>query len=103
MAADLRETMTAGVWMEFRNAAGHSLGQAVFSDWRGKPLPAVGDTVVHPRPEQPDAPPLRGEVVSRTFDVQLSANGESEVWAYLVIEPVAEGRRRLLTAECSRN
>lgn len=102
MAADLREATAAGVWMDFRDAAGHSLGQAVFADWRGKPLPAVGDTVVHGPPERPGREPLRGRVVSRSFDVQRSPEGHSEVWAYLVIQQGAPSRNPRELA-CLRN
>lgn len=104
MAADGRETLTAGVWMEFRNAEGHSLGQAVFADWRGKPLPAVGDIVVHADPGRRAGGPLRGRVISRTFDVQRGPQGQSEVWAFLVVRALsAGGRRPSPSPDCLRN
>jgi hypothetical protein len=86
-AAALREAMTSGVLVEFRDAAGNTLGQAVYLDWRGRPLPARGDVVSCevPRPGAGGRRKLWGRVRSRQFDVQRDASGEACVWVRVVV------------------
>ena len=45
METKLSEAMTSGVFVEFCDAQGAGAGQAVYLDWRGKPLPNVGDAL----------------------------------------------------------
>ena len=37
--------MTSGVYVEFRDASGNTVGQALYTDWRGQPVPSVGDMI----------------------------------------------------------
>jgi hypothetical protein len=95
MKTELQEAMASGVLVEVRDARGHSLGNAVFFDWRGRPLPAVGDLM---RCEiawhgTGRSGPCTGRVRSRHFDVQRSDAGETEVWVRLVLEPVERPER----------
>lgn len=96
MKTELKEAMTSGVFVEFRDAQGNTVGQGVFTGWRGRPLPAVGDTMcctvqgaASGRQEK-----LCGRVVSRHFELQWDEE-ETCVWARLVLEaraPDAHGR-----------
>lgn len=90
MKTDLQEAMTAGVYVEFRDAQGHTVGEAVFTDWRGRPLPAVGDTMccstrstISGRLEK-----LRGRVLSRHFELQHDEE-QPCVWARLVLQTIS--------------
>lgn len=94
MPSEIRESRVSGVWLEFRDPLGHSLGQTVFADWHGRPLPNVGDTVTAPG-KSADAT-LRGQVVSRHFEIQRTDNGQPEVWVYLVIQRTPRRRAQLL-------
>jgi hypothetical protein len=87
MKTELQESMTAGVLVEFYDPLGNTVGQAVFTGWRGRPLPAVGDTMcctVHStatgRREK-----LCGRVLSRHFELQQE-EGQPCVWARLIAE-----------------
>jgi len=94
MKTELKEAMTSGVFVEFRDARGNTLGQVVYSNWRGRPVPAVGDalqcelkgtgqlkgTVVRRSHK------VRGKVVSRQFDVQCDEHGEPCVWVIIVAQ-----------------
>lgn len=96
----LREAMTAGVFVEFLDAAGNCQGQAVFVDWRGRPLPGVGDTLSADVASAGDCSSrkLTGVVVTRHFELQRDAADRTEVWARLVVqtEPMATPRRLTL-------
>jgi len=108
METHLKESMTAGVVVEIHDGRGEFLGQAVFFDYRGRPLPAVGDTLrcefvsfATGREEQ-----VLARVRSRHFDVQRQDNGEPCVWARLDVEQVetqAVARRGLRTPRFSTN
>jgi hypothetical protein len=112
MKTTLSEAMTSGVYVELRDARGNSLGQAVFTDWKSRPLPAVGDTMCCSmwiasagRKQQ-----VRGRVCSRHFDIQTQADGQPCVWAQVilqVIEPqrssAADSKSRSLSNNFSRN
>ena len=43
MDAVICDTEMAGVFVEFHDEAGNTVGQAVFADWPGRRLPAIGD------------------------------------------------------------
>lgn len=90
MTTPLEQAMTAGVFVEFHDPQGHCVGQAVFEDWHGRPLPDVGDLLccrVHcPATGRPRK--LSGRVLSRQFDVQQSDSAPC-VWVRLTLE-VAE-------------
>jgi hypothetical protein len=84
METDLREAMTAGVVVEFRDAQGHTVGQEVYIDWRGRPVPNVGDTVCCNAARRGKR--LLGRVCSRQFDVQQHEDGSACVWVLLVVQ-----------------
>jgi hypothetical protein len=92
---DLREAMTQGVFVEFRDPLGNSAGTAVYFDWNGRPVPRVGDQLScrlgHGRAVGPCS--LRGRVKSRRFDVQTCDDGRPCVWVHLVVE-LATTRRK---------
>lgn len=95
MKTDLELAMTSGVFVEFRDVEGHTLGRAVHVDWRDRPLPATGDLIVS-QVHSNAAPVLRklsGVVKSRQFDVQTDLEGETSVWVYIVAEVTPEGAR----------
>jgi len=88
METHLKEAMTAGVVVEIHNAVGEFIGQAVFFDYRGRPLPAVGDTLschvvsfTSGRRER-----IVGRVRTRHFDLQQQDDGQPCVWARLEVE-----------------
>lgn len=93
MASLLRESLTAGVFVEFLDAGGNCQGQAVFVDWRGRPLPAAGDTlsaqVVSPSDGQ--SVTLCGRVLRRHFELQRDEEGRAEVWVRLEVRTAAPG------------
>ncbi|MEX2120098.1 MAG: hypothetical protein WD847_10935 [Pirellulales bacterium] len=102
MDVDLQEAMAAGVFVEFCDRRGNTVGQAVFTDWRGKALPAVGDVLSCPvlSPASGRRKKMLGRVLSRHFEVQHDADGESPVWVRLLVaalDPLA-ARRRLAAA-----
>lgn len=87
MTTPLMQAMTAGVFVEFHDGQGHSVGQAIFTDWQGRPLPAVGDWLqcaAHcPASGRPRK--LAGRVISRWFELQHE--GESPcVWVRLDLQ-----------------
>jgi hypothetical protein len=95
MDGDLRTAMTSGVFAEFCDDLGHTVGQAVFADWLGRPLPVVGDMVCC-HVESPTTGRRRkmlGRVVDRQFDVQRDDAGDTCVWARLLIRTTARPKR----------
>jgi hypothetical protein len=84
-------TMASGVFVEFIGAAGQTLGQALFDEWSGRPLPNVGDLLTCPaaRVGGLSREPISGYVLRRRFDVQTDESGEPAVWVYLLVQ--AEG------------
>jgi hypothetical protein len=102
MTTELREAMTSGVLVEFQDAQGNLLGQVVYTDWRGRPVPALGDTLASPASAAPhtDSIPLHGRVVARHFQLQAEEDGTPCVWVRLVVAvpptsaTSAEGARR---------
>ena len=102
MKTSLREAMTAGVLVEFCNAQGDLVAQAVFSDWRGRPLPAVGDwlTCAARNSVSGRTGQVRGCVTQRAFDLQHDEQGLPCVWVRLQVstQPRAVPRRRMRPA-----
>ena len=90
METELKEAMASGVFVEFQDAQGNSVGQAVYLDWRGRPLPAVGDTICSSvqRPGGTRTTKVSGRVRSRQFDVQIDTAGGTSVWVRLVADVV---------------
>ncbi|MDZ4780384.1 MAG: hypothetical protein SGJ19_09040 [Planctomycetia bacterium] len=82
----LAEAMAAGVYVEARDPAGHTIGQAVFTAWQGRPLPQVGDTMICPVLSPGYGPrKLAGEVSERRFEIQTDADGNPEVWVSMIV------------------
>ena len=88
MKTQLKEAMAAGVFVEFRDARGNTLEQVVYTNWRGRPVPAVGDALNCTLRQTAKRPAcrVRGKVVSRQFDVQHDERGEPCVWVILIAE-----------------
>lgn len=100
---DLREATASGVVVEFRDVLGNSAGTAVFFDWSGRPLPAVGDHFTcRVEPSRSGRRTLSGYVKFRGFDVQTAEDGRPAVWVRLVIElgAVAQKNRVLPGRVC---
>ena len=100
MDGELREAMTAGVFVEYRDEHGNTLAQAVFTGWQGRPVPNVGDTVCcavrltfNGRRRK-----LLGRVMRRHFEMQHEDDGQPCVWVRLLMvivdPPVAEPKRQ---------
>lgn len=95
METDLREAMTSGVLVEFCDERGNCVGQSVYLDWRGRPLPAVGDTLTCGAPgSSGGGRKLSGRVSSRVFDVQRDEHGAVSVWVRLVVDISPRAARR---------
>lgn len=88
MEPGLKEAMTNGVFVEFCDVHGHTIGQAVYTPWQGRPVPSLGDTmccaVVSPTTGRRGK--LLGRVVRRHFELQHEANGHPCVWVRLLVE-----------------
>lgn len=94
----LESAMTAGVFVEFHDPAGNTLGQSVFTDWQRRPLPEVGDefccTTISPISRK--AKKLRGSVVARHFEVQQDQqSNEPSVWVRLSVVVTSGVSRRV--------
>jgi hypothetical protein len=73
----------AGLFVEFSDRQGNTLGQACFADWDGADVPKVGalfscraGSILGTGDSQ-----LTGKVVARKFDRQVDASGTPCVWA----------------------
>ncbi len=88
MATDLREAMTSGVMVDVQDALGNSLAQAVYVDWRGRPVPGIGDTMCCDAVclTTSSRSRVRGVVRARYFDVQTESNGATAVWVRIELE-----------------
>lgn len=88
MKTDLQACMASGVFVEFRDSAGNTVGRAVFAGWADRPLPGVGERFAAPARDHLSAAPRKrsGVVQSRQFDVQTDLEGEASVWVHLVVE-----------------
>jgi hypothetical protein len=105
MKTQLFEAMTSGVFVEVRDAQGNSIGQAVYTDWKSRPLPAVGDTLCCElcTSKSGRKQKVRGRVRSRHFEVQRQADGEPSVWAQLILEQIDPSTRSRSEAVKSRS
>jgi hypothetical protein len=104
MQTALREVMASGVLVEVCDPHGNCLAQGVYFDWRGRPLPAVGEcmsceVVWHATgcTEQ-----FSGRVRCRQFDVQRGPDGDPAVWVRLVLEADAPQECRTCRASVYR-
>ena len=100
MESDLNEAMASGVFVEFCDARGDTVGQAVFTGWQGRPVPAEGDlvccAVVSPTGRRQK---LTGRVVRRHFELQHQADGQPCVWVRLRLETIGRPRTSGLSAQ----
>ena len=86
METTLKEAMASGVFVEFHDASGNTVGQAVYCDWRRRPVPSVGDSICCRlnAPAVDGRSKLTGQVCSRRFEVQFDDAGEPCVWVHLI-------------------
>ena len=91
MDGELRVAMTAGVFVEYHDELGNTVGQAVFTGWQGRPVPNVGDTVccAVQLTATGRRRKLLGRVTRRHFEMQHEDDGQPCVWVRLVMEIVA--------------
>lgn len=91
MDGDLRTAMTAGVFVEFHDEYGNTIGQAVFTGWQGRPVPNLGDTVccAVQLTATGRRRKLLGRVTRRHFEMQHEDDGQPCVWVRLLLEIVA--------------
>jgi len=89
MTTSMKEAMTSGVLVDFQDQRGNTIGQSVYTDWRGRPVPCVGDSMVCDVRDAASGRLLkrRGWVVGRHFDVQNDDAGRPCVWVRLVLKP----------------
>lgn len=92
----LAETLASGVLVEFLDQHGHLVGQAMYPQWNGQALPAVGDVVsgLAQCPADGRARKLVGRVEHRHFDLQRSAQDETCVWVRLSVRLTSGPARR---------
>lgn len=92
MDGGLRRAMASGVFVEFCDERGNTVGQAVYTDWHGRPVPIVGDTVccavVSPMTGRRQK--LIGCVINRHFEMQHEADGRPCVWVRLLLQTIAK-------------
>lgn len=91
MDGELRSAMTAGVFVEYRDEHGNTIGQAVFTGWQGRPVPNVGDTVccAVQLTATGRRRKLLGRVTRRHFEMQHEDDGQPCVWVRLLMEIVS--------------
>jgi len=96
MDDELKTAMTSGVFVEFCDEQGDTIGQAVYTGWQGRPVPVVGDTVccAVASPSTGRRRKLLGRVIQRQFDVQRDADGDPCVWVRLLLRTNASRRAR---------
>lgn len=87
----------AGVFVEFANESGHTVGRTLITPWSGQIVPAPGKLVacwatcnVTQRRRK-----LTGRVVERTFEVQHDEEGTPCVLARLTIQTARQERASL--------
>jgi hypothetical protein len=100
METELREAMTAGVFVEFCDERGNCVAQSVYLDWHNRPVPAVGDTLTCgvTNATTGRAAQFSGRVRSRQFDVQRDAEGAVTVWVRLMVDLSDRPAHRAKTA-----
>ncbi len=83
-----RTLSACGVFVEYIDTAGHTLGHAVFPEWYGRCVPGAGDVMVCrvTNTFQPGSRKLSGTVTSCQFDMQHDENGHPTVWVYLAVQ-----------------
>ena len=90
MDGDLQAATAAGLFVEYRDEHGNSVGQAIFAGWQGRPVPNIGELVcctvqlMASRRRRK----LLGRVAQRHFEVQRQQNGRQCVWARLTVDVV---------------
>jgi hypothetical protein len=91
MDGDLRTAMTAGVFVEYQDELGNTVGQAVFTGWQGRPVPNVGDSVCCAVQLTATGRRRRllGRVRRRHFEMQHEDDGQPCLWVRLVMEVMA--------------
>ncbi|HVX63934.1 MAG TPA: hypothetical protein VHC19_25145 [Pirellulales bacterium] len=92
MEDGLRRAMASGVFVEFCDERGNTVGQAVFTDWQGRPVPVPGDTVCAAvlSPITGRRQKLIGCVIKRHFEVQYEEDGRPCVWVRLQLQTVSK-------------
>ncbi|HET6878749.1 MAG TPA: hypothetical protein VFI31_01185 [Pirellulales bacterium] len=90
MDGELRAAMTAGVFVEFQDDLGNTVGQAVFTGWQGRPVPNVGDTVCCAVQMAATGRRRRllGRVTRRHFEMQHEDDGQPCVWVRLAMQTI---------------
>lgn len=105
MKTDLQVAMNSGVFVEFRDAHGDTLGRAVYADWHDRPLPNIGDVMCCTVPGAGSLQPrkLSGEVLGRQFDVQTDLDGETCIWVYVIVctDPTVASRAKAANASAA--
>ncbi len=88
----LQSAMASGVFVEFCDERGNTVGQAVYADWRGRPVPLLGDTVCAAviSPNTGRRQKLIGCVIKRHFELQHEADGQPCVWVRLLLKTVTK-------------
>ena len=88
MDTKLKEAMSAGVFVEFRDERDNTVGRAVFTDWRGRPVPGAGDRICSQATlvATQQSRKLTGTVRHRQFDLQTDEYGEPVIWVYLIVD-----------------
>jgi hypothetical protein len=83
-----QEAFASSVFVEFFDVLGNSLAQAAFLQWRGKPVPEVGDSVCCAVAHSVNgrAAKMTGRVRCRHFEVQTSASGTPNVLVRLTVD-----------------
>jgi len=90
MDGDLQAATAAGLFVEYRDDEGHTVGHALFAGWQGRPVPNIRDLVccTVQLTASRRRRKLLGRVTQRHFEVQQQDNGRQCVWARLVVEVV---------------
>lgn len=105
METTLCETQVAGVFIEFHDNRGHTVGQAVFNEWPEPRLPEVGDQVSCPArsPMSGRREQMLGRVRDRHFEVQEDDAGRAHVWVRLHVAVAATPTSRSCQAPSERS
>lgn len=92
MEDGLRRAVASGVFVEFCDQGGNTVGQAIFTDWQGRPVPVPGDTVCAAvlSPITGRRQKLIGCVIRRHFEVQYDEDGQPCVWVRLLLQAVSK-------------
>lgn len=90
MDGDLQAATAAGLFVEYRDDQGNTIGHAIFADWQGRPVPKLGDLVccTVQLTASRRRRKLLGRVAQRQFELQQQDDGRQCVWARLTVEIV---------------